>query len=201
VLVSTPTPQERRSAGVAGQVGARIDSIEGGSPAAGTSLKSGDIIVGINGTDVLGSDHFVRIVGQTPVEKPAFVSVCRDGKVLAIDITPRKRPMPSVAVTRENQRLRWRGMVLAPIPANWKKAEKADAAQKSAQPLTGLMVVGMDDSSPFAKQGIKLGSIVKTIAGKAVTTMLELQQVIDATPPELCAIETDGSSALASSEQ
>jgi serine protease Do len=202
VLVSTPTPAQRRSAGVMGTVGARVDSIESSSPAAGTDLRAGDIVVSVNGNDVLGSDQFVRLVGQTPVEKPAFVSVCRDGKVLTIDITPRKRPMPSVAVTRENQRLRWRGMVLAPIPVNWSnKAAAPGAAGKKAGPMSGLMVVGMDDTSPFARQGIKLGSIVTSIAGKAVTSLLELQQVIEATPPELCAIETDGSSALASSEQ
>ena len=45
----------------------------------------------------------------------------------------------------------------------------------SARGAEGLLVVGMDESSPFAKRGIGLGTVITTVAGKAVTTIVDLQ--------------------------
>ncbi|MGB7156764.1 MAG: trypsin-like peptidase domain-containing protein, partial [Tepidisphaeraceae bacterium] len=113
ILVSTPTARERRLAGIEKAIGARIDSIEADAPASKADLQAGDVIVGLNGEEIDDGDDFVRVVGRTPVDQPASMRVARAGKTLAIDVTPRRRPMPGVAVTRESQRLRWQGLVLS----------------------------------------------------------------------------------------
>src|SRR5688500_5986337 len=49
VKVSTPTARERRTAGVEGEAGAHVDSVEGDSPAADSGLRRGDVIVSVDG--------------------------------------------------------------------------------------------------------------------------------------------------------
>ena len=103
--------------------------------------------------------------------------------------------MPHVAVTRESQRLRWQGLVLSSVPANFKDATANAAA-------TGLIVVAMDEASPLAKKGIALGTVITTVAGKAVGSIMELQKIIEATPQEAWEIGTaNAPAALASTQE
>lgn len=183
VMVSNPTARERRSGGISEPVGVIIDSVEPSSPAAGL-LKTGDLLVRIDGTFIHDSDHFVRLIGELAVCRPTPVEVRRDGKKLAIDIATRKRQLPSVAVTRENQRFRWRGMLLGPIPANWDFS--------GPRPETGVMVLGVEAGSPAVKEGFQAGAVITAISGKNVADVIELQRVVNDIPPEQWRIETAG---------
>ncbi len=185
ILVSTPTTRERKLAGVDTPIGARIDSIESDTPAAKADLKAGDLIVSLNSEAIHDGDDFVRVIGRTAVDKPATMNVARAGKSLTVEVTPRRRPMASVAVTRQSQRLRWQGVVLSSVPRNF------------TNDRPGLIVVGMDETSPLAKQGIALGTVITTVAGKAVSSILDLQQIIEGTPAEHWKIGT-ASAAMAS---
>ena len=135
------------------------------------------------------------VIGRTPVDKSATMQIARGGKSLTIDVTPRRRPMPSVAVTRESQRLRWQGLVLSAVPEHFKDAKKGEIS------ANGLIVVGMDESSPLKKSGIALGTVITRVAGKAVGSILDLQNVIEDTPQEDWKIETTATNAAMASTQ
>src|SRR4029079_14480862 len=128
------------------------------------------------------SDHFVRIIGHTPVDRAADVRVVRDHKPLSLSVTPKRRAMPGVAVTRELQRFRWRGLALGPIPQNW------NGNGVSIKDHNGLMVFGVDSSSPMARDGLTSGSVITTIAGRPVHTLLTLQRILNDTPAEQCKV-------------
>jgi S1-C subfamily serine protease len=197
ILVSTPTARERKLAGIERTIGARIDSVEADTPASKVDLKSGEVIVSLNKEEIADGDDFVRVIGRAPVDKAASMQVARGGKMLSIDVTPRRRPMPSVAMTRERQRLRWQGMVLSAVPEHFKNAKTGDTTAASG----GLIVVGMDESSPLKKNGIALGTVITRVAGKAVGSILDLQNVIEGTPQENWKIETSASNAAMASTQ
>lgn len=193
ILVSTPTTRERKAAGVEKPIGARVDSIEANTPASSVDLRAGDVIVGLNNEQIDNGDDFIRVIGRCSVDKAATMQIARGGKHVTVDVTPARRPMPHVAVTRERQRLRWQGLVLASVPANFK--DKAQAAP-------GLLVVGMDESSPLAKTGIALGTVITTVAGKTVSSIFELQKIIEATPRDQWKIGTsDAPAAMASTHE
>ena len=192
ILVSTPTARERKTAGIDKPIGARVDSVEADTPASKVDLQVGDVIVSLNDEQIDDGDDFVRVIGRCPVDKAAKLSLARGGKSVTLAVTPRRRPMPHVAVTRESQRLRWQGLVLSTVPANFKDAKAAAT--------TGLIVVGMDESSPLAKKGIALGTVITSVAGKAVGSILELQKIIEATPQDQWEIRTAAPAALASNE-
>ena len=190
VSVSDPTVRDRSTAGIAKTCGAHIDTIEAKSPADGTKLKVDDVVIALNGSDVADSDAFIRMIGQATVDVPAKVTVCRSGKHVDIEVTPRRRPLPQVAVTRETQRMRWRGITVSSMPLNWQG--------KTGE---GLFVVGVDDIDTGKKFNVKQGSIITTVAGKVVRTIADLQQVINSNPPESLKIETADSAAIATAQQ
>ena len=187
VMVSNPTARERRNAGADSEGGVIVDSVEPSAPAAG-ALKVGDFVTTIDGVRVTDSDHFVRLVGELPVGRAKPMAVRRDGKVVTLQVATRKRQLPVVAVTRENQRFRWRGMLLGPIPANW------DFGPATKRPDKGVMVLGIDANSPAVKDGVQAGAVITGIAGRTVADVLELQKVLNDLPPEQWRIDLLGGS-------
>ena len=182
VMVSTPTTAMRRDCGVTDNSGVAVDSVEKDSPAA-ARLFPGDIVLKINDRVVADSDQFVRAIGAAPIAQPATFTVQRDGHPLTLSIQLRRRELPSVAVNRMNQRFRWQGMLLGPIPANW------DTAGQGKRPEHGLIILNVDPNSPVVKQGVRVGSILTKVAGTQIDTVTQLQTVINDTPAQQCRIE------------
>jgi serine protease Do len=180
VTVSTPTSSMRKAAGVNLDSGVCVDLVDAKSPAAG-AIQVDDMIVSINGQAVNDSDLFVNVVGAEPVDQSAKFTVVRANKTLQIDVKLGSRHISGVAVTKENQRLRWRGMLLGPIPANWDgfKAKKIDG---------GLMVLGISDDSPMARK-VATGTIITSVAGKPVRAVEDLQTILNDTPAAQCSIQ------------
>jgi serine protease Do len=195
--VLTPTARERREAGVEAEYGALVDEVDANSPAAAAGLKPGDLVVRVNGELMLDGEHFIRHVGSSPIGTPLPVKVYRNKQVYAPQVTLKRRDLSAAAVTRESRRFRWRGLLLGPVPANW----AAPAGKKAG---TGLLVIGIDATSPMTKQGVKVGSVITSVAKHAVADVTEFQRIINDTPPEQCALEIEGgtdSSQVASTGQ
>ncbi|HEX4797274.1 MAG TPA: trypsin-like peptidase domain-containing protein [Humisphaera sp.] len=182
VRVSSPTPAERRDAGISGEVGAKIDFVEPASPAERAKLQAGDILTAFNGQTVRDGDQFVRLVGEASADQSVSASFQRGSKPVAMTLQLGHRPIPTTQVTTQTQRFHWRGMVLGPVPKNW----NIGATTKVAE---GLIVLAIDAQSPAAKSGIVQGAIIKSIGGKAVSDISALQLLLNSTPPDECAIE------------
>jgi S1-C subfamily serine protease len=143
---------------------------------------------------VKDSDAFIRIIGRSTVDQPASLQVVRDRKQLEIGVTPKRRPMPPLAINRETQRLRWRGITLSAVPQNWAKPGEGEPA--------GVYVVGLESPEIAKKLKIKQGSIIKSIAGKAVKGLADLQKIIDTTSNEdQIEFETADTAAIATAQQ
>jgi serine protease Do len=182
VKASTPTARERRNAKIEGDVGAYVDYVESDSPAAAAGIKNGDIVVSFNGDAIRDGDHFIRVVGSAPIEGKAIASVVRGDKRSDVTLQLRRRELSTAAVTRDKQRLRWRGLLLGPIPANW--VVSIDKPAKA-----GVVVLGIGADSPFVRDGVIQGSIITGIAGKPVVGITELQSLINDLPTEQCSLE------------
>src|SRR5204862_6856751 len=118
VRVTTPTLRECKDAGIDAESGARVDFVDTGSPAEEGNLKKGDIIVRLNGESIRDGDHFVRSIGAAGLSG-VTADIRRDGKPKSLTFTLRRREVASAPITRDSQRMRWRGLLLGPVPANW----------------------------------------------------------------------------------
>ena len=50
--------------------------------------------------------------------------------------------------------------------------------------------MGIQDDSPLKKQGVCAGMVIKSIGGRPVATILEVQRILNDIPPERCTVET-----------
>ena len=75
-----------------GKDGARVQDVSPGGPAAEAGIRSGDVIVGINGTDVKGdrtARQVVRLMRDVAPDSKVKVRVLRDGKPKEFVVTSR----------------------------------------------------------------------------------------------------------------
>jgi serine protease Do len=187
VSVSTPTSRERRDAGADPEAGVRVETVDRGSPAHGI-LQENDFLVRLNGQTVRDSDQFVRLVGMTSADVASQLVVYRNGKERTLSVTMSRRQNAVAAVTRDSRKIRWEGLVLGPIPKNWRAAVTAGAsaakAAGAAEAERGLVVLAVSEKSRFAKQGVREGDVITQIAGRALADVIDLQQVLNDLPPE-----------------
>jgi S1-C subfamily serine protease len=174
VMVATPTPRQDANANVIG--GAIVESVEKDSPA-DAALLANDIILKLNDRGVHDSDEFIRLIGKASITQPTHFTLSRGGKTLAMDIRLRQRQLPSVAINSSNQRIHWRGMLLGPIP----QTSHADH---------GLLVLNIDPTSPFTKQGVSNGTVISAVAGRMLHSVFDLQEIVTQTPAEQCNLQT-----------
>jgi S1-C subfamily serine protease len=186
VVVIDPSDEDRRAAGVDQPIGAMVDSVQPNSPAERGTMQHGDLITAVNQQAITDSTAFVRIIGECAVTKPVVIELKRAGKPVKFEIALRKRPLPTAAVTRETQRLRWGGMLLGPSIVKGK--------------TTGLIVLGITSASPFAQRGIHEGTIITSIAGHRVSGIPELQNIINDNPLDRCDFVTVPDAAAATAE-
>jgi serine protease Do len=180
IAVSQPTARQLRSAGVSTPApsGVRIDDVEPSGPAA-TALQEGDLLLAINDTPIASLDCFTANAALIRAGQHIRLTLVRDGKQMTSTVTARRRPSPATPVCRENQRYRWNGMLLGPIPTHW------DFAGKPA-PTSGVMVLATDSiNNPYPP-----GTVIQAVAGKPIHTIADLQNALATTAPDRTAITT-----------
>jgi S1-C subfamily serine protease len=157
-------------------MGVRVESVDKGSPASGV-IQPEDFLVKLNDMSVRDSDTFVRMVGCASVDQPAQLLVYRGGKAQTLSIALAKRQVVASGVNRENRRIRWEGLLLGPVPRNWKPGHKEREGDR------GLVVLAVNEKSRYARQGVREGDIITAIAGKALSDVTDLQQALNDLPP------------------
>jgi serine protease Do len=71
--------------------GVEVKSVDSGSPAAKAGLKEGDVVLEYNGQGIEGTEQFVRLVHETPVERQVKLEVWRNGANQTLNATIGRR--------------------------------------------------------------------------------------------------------------
>jgi S1-C subfamily serine protease len=88
----TAIPQRRRRAfGLAQDSAVMVSSVEPDSPAGRAGLKSGDIIVALDGATIAGADDLVRALTGDKIARNVALDVLRGTERLTIAMTPQER--------------------------------------------------------------------------------------------------------------
>jgi serine protease Do len=72
--------------------GVEVKSVDDSSPAAKAGLKEGDVVLEYNGQRIEGTEQFVRLVHETPVDRQVRLVVWRNGASENLTATIGKRP-------------------------------------------------------------------------------------------------------------
>lgn len=181
VMIQTVTPDLAQALGVKAEGGAIVASVQPDGPAAKADLKSGDVIVAVNGTAVDKTHALPVLVANIASGKTAELSILRDGKPKTVSVkigtlTPEKLQMASASATEGT------GNSIAPLGLSVQTLTP-DVAQSLGLPAgaTGLVVDKVDAASDNADK-LQSGDVIVEAAGQPVDSAAALRKAIADAP-------------------
>ncbi|RDI52416.1 Do family serine endopeptidase [Microvirga subterranea] len=150
--------------------GAIVARVEDDSPAAKAGVKTGDVVLSVNGKAVHDARDLSRTVASLNAGSTATLQVWRDGKRQDVSVTIGKMPSTSNASLERGEGAEMGKLGLGLAPAS----TTGDGDQK------GVAVVSVEPGSPAAEKGFRTGDVILEVAGKAVQTPTDVRNAIEA---------------------
>ena len=138
--------------------GVVISGVDPLGPAGPAGMRSGDVIVNLNGQEIRDPRQLQRIVAEAPVGKDVPVTVVRDGRSteLTVTLASREAPVPGTSVVSAL------GMKISGVT----RAQQRELGLR--EDVRGVVVVALDRGSPAAGQGIRPGTVITEVQNEAV---------------------------------
>jgi serine protease Do len=149
--------------------GVYVTEVQSNSAAAEAGLKEGDIIQGIDGTQVTSSSEFSeRIARRRPGDK-VQLSYLRNGKTATANVTLKDRPSTTLSArnrSNADEELHNKlGASFAPLSRDLKQKLGLNS---------GIVITEVQDGSFFEQADLPRGTIITTVNGRPVNNVEEL---------------------------
>jgi serine protease Do len=168
VQIQPVTADIADSLGIKAAEGALVAEPQAGSPAAKAGIRSGDVIVKVNGDPLKDARTLARRIGAMTPGSDAKLAVIRDGKEQTVDLVigelPRERHAEANTDEQGTRNAPALGLSLAP----------SDRANGSA----GVVVTNVDPDGPAAERGFKVGDVILEVSGASVSKPAEVSKAI-----------------------
>ena len=156
------------SFGLKKPAGALVSSVEKGGPAAKAGLEPGDVILGINGKEVVNSSELPAIVAAITPGNAASLQVWRKGSTRQIDVEVGKFADEKVASNDSPEAAKGRlGVVVRALTPEEKRSAE----------LAGGVVV-QDVSGAAARAGVQPGDVILSINDQRITSAEQLRSLV-----------------------
>ena len=167
------TPEIAESLGLKRPVGALVAGVLPGSPAALAGLKTGDLIVGIDGQAVDDPNAFDYRFATKNLGGQARLGVLRGGKELPLAValqTPPDTPRDEI-------------MIAARSPFQGAKASNLSPALAEElrlnAPTQGVVILDVIDGSPAHRLGLQRGDIIASVNGEKIGKTRDLERAAE----------------------
>jgi serine protease Do len=156
------------SFGLKKPAGALVSSVEKGGPAAKAGLEPGDVILGINGKEVVNSSELPAIVAAITPGNAASLQVWRKGASRQIDVEVGKFADEKVASNDSPEAAKGRlGVVVRALTPEEKRSAE----------LAGGVVV-QDVSGAAARAGMQPGDVILSLNDQRITSAEQLRSLV-----------------------
>ena len=161
------------SLGLDRPVGALAASVERGSPAAEAGLKTGDVILGVDGQAVDDAAGVDFRLGTRPLGGTASLSVLRGGKTL---IVPVRLKAPPETIPRGLVRLSTHSPLQGAEIENLSPAvlEELSLRAEALGVAEGVVVSDVAPGTPAAEFGVQKGDVIVGVNGAEIHTTRDL---------------------------
>jgi serine protease Do/serine protease DegQ len=153
------TPDVAKEFGLSEATGALVAGVAQGSSAEHAGIKTGDIIVSINGTVIKTAQELRNTIGMQRVGDQVEIGLLRDGKPLKVSALVAEHS-ESEAVNAVDVHRGLEGADLADAP---------DAA--------GVLVRAVQDGSPAAQAGLRAGDVIVAVGRAPVASLKAFRDV------------------------
>jgi Do/DeqQ family serine protease len=168
------TPEIAESMGLKRPSGALVANVASGGPAARAGIRTGDLIVSIDGTLVDDPNAFDYRFATKALGGTAQIGVVRQGKEVAIPVALQGLP----DTPRNELEIRGRSPFLGVTVANLSPA-LADELRLDPQ-TEGVVVTAVADGSPARTLGFQKGDIVLSVNSQKITKPTDLDRIVNA---------------------
>ncbi|MGB7033986.1 MAG: DegQ family serine endoprotease, partial [Xanthobacteraceae bacterium] len=165
------TPDIADSLGLQRPSGALVANLAADSPAARAGIKTGDVIVSVDGTEVDDPTAFNYRFATKPIGATAQIGVIRQGHSIVVPVTLQSLP----DAPREELEIRGRSPFLGITVAN---LSPALADEMRLDPSTqGVVVTGVAGGSEAQSIGFQKGDIIVSVNDEKIEKPTDLQRV------------------------
>ncbi len=159
--------------------GALISSVTPESPAAEAGLETGDVILSWDGKAVEDLKDLPRLVAFTPVGKTVEVEIWRDGERENLEVVtgraPGTRKLAALGGAEDSDQvlLPGTGLTVATLTAESRARFGID------EDVEGVVILSVERSSLAAREGLRRGDIIRSLASEAVETAADAKREIE----------------------
>jgi serine protease Do len=189
VTIQPLTAELARGFNVTEGTGALVAGVQDKSPAARAGIKAGDIITQYDGQKVSKSADLPKLVAVTPVGRQVPVTVVREGKTVALNVTIAQMDepgQPAVAQAEEEK---------GPLGLTVESVTPSIAKELKLSEPRGVVVRGVRSGSPAENAGVRAGDVITEVNHQAVADAAQMKRALEKHPkgtPVVVMIQRDG---------
>jgi serine protease Do len=175
VLIQEVTRDLAETFGMKTPHGALVARVMDDSPAQQAGLQVGDVIVEFNGKKVTRSSSLPPLVGRTPVNKYADVTIIRNHKQKTIKVKIAQLPTDitqAAAPVEEPKQVEKSALGMSVTPLDKASRDKLNLS-------SGVLVMDIDAQGPASNAGIRKGDVISMIDNHSVNSVDEFKEVVD----------------------
>ncbi len=181
VQIQPVTKDIADSLGLKETKGALVADPQSNGPAAKAGVKSGDVIVSVNGDQIRDARELARKIGGLPPDESVKLGVFRDGAersiTLKLGTLPDERQARAAFGDRDRDSNR-RGERDERSDLPKLGLSLAPAGSVAGAGAEGVVVTDVDPSGPASERGFKTGDVIVEVAGKAVSNPADVRQAL-----------------------
>jgi serine protease Do len=191
VTIQPLTAELAKGFNVTEGTGALVAGVQDGSPAARAGVKAGDIITHYDGQKVATSADLPKLVAATAVGRQVPVTVVREGKKVALNVTVAQMDEPGQPVVAQTEEAK------GPLGLTVETVTPSIAKELKLSEPRGVIVRGVRSGSPAENAGIRAGDVITEVDRQTVADAAQMKRALEKHPkgaPVVVMVRRDGTS-------
>ena len=177
VYIQDITKAMEENFGVQEGEGVLVSDIVSGSPAEQVGIKSGDVIVKVNGEPVGSTDELISAISTKPVGSEVTLDIIRDKEPLQMKATlmekPGEEPLSSVTPSdKESAAVERFGITVESISST-------TAQRLGLQSTQGVVIIDIDPGSRADWAGLETDDVIREINRQQIRSLGDWNAVVD----------------------
>ena len=171
VTIQKITPEIAESLGMKQSNGALVADVAKAGPAERAGIKTGDVIVELNGKEIKDSGELPLLAARTAPGKQAQLKILRNGKELTLSLMVGELKEREVVAEAESGDF---GLAVQPVTASM-------AAELGLERAEGLVITAVKPGSPADEAGLQRGDVITEINRRPVRNLSDYNRAVEKT--------------------